>query len=239
MTTHCTDTTVGEIAAGLPISARIFEKYGIDFCCGGRVPLAEACQRLGLDAAAVLEEIDRTAQSPAAEPETDWRTATLTSLAGHIVDTHHVYMKTQLPRLESMLQKIIEAHSARHAGVLVPLAATYRAMKEELDGHLLKEEMILFPLIRALESGSGPRNFHCGRVQNPIRVMLMEHDSAGGALARMRQLTGGYTPPPDACNTFRAFYFELAAMEADLHRHIHLENNILFPGAAALESARP
>jgi regulator of cell morphogenesis and NO signaling len=239
MTTCCADTTVGQIAANLPISARIFEKYGIDFCCGGRVPLAEACQQRGLDPAAVLEEIDRTAQAPAAEPETAWRTATLTSLAGHIVETHHGYMKTQLPRLEAMLQKIVDAHSARHSDVLAPLAATYRAMKEELDGHLLKEEMILFPLIRALESGFERRNFYCGSVQNPIRMMVMEHDSAGGALARMRQLTASYTPPPDACNTFRAFYFELAAMEADLHQHIHLENNILFPRAIALESARP
>ena len=237
MTTLSADITVGEIAADLPVSTRVFEKYGIDFCCGGRISLTEACRQRGLDPAAVLEEVDRSIQTPAAAPEIDWRAASLTSLAGHIVDTHHVFMKAQLPRLEAMLQKILDAHSARHGDVLVPLAATYRAMREELDGHLMKEEMILFPLIRALESGAGPRNFHCGSVQNPIRVMVMEHDSAGDALARMRHLTSGYTPPQDACNTFRAFYFELAAMEADLHRHIHLENNILFPRAVALESA--
>ena len=236
--TTLSGTTVGEIAATLPISARVFEKYGIDFCCGGRIPLAEACENRGLDPSAVLDEIDRTAQLAASEPVTDWRTATLTGLADHIVDTHHVYMKTQLPRLEAMLQKILDAHSARHGDVLVPLAVTYRAMRAELDCHLMKEEMILFPLIRALESGTGTHTFHCGSVQNPIRVMVMEHESAGGALTRMRQLTTGYAPPPDACNTFRAFYFELAAMEADLHQHIHLENNILFPRAIALESAR-
>ena len=108
-------------------------------------------------------------------------------------------------------------------------------MKAELDGHLAKEEMILFPLVRALDGGAQAGSFHCGSVQNPIRVMWMEHDSAGEALVQLRRLTGDYTPPEDACNTFRALYFELAEMERDLHRHIHLENNILFPRAIALE----
>lgn len=238
MTTLSPDTTVGEIAAGQPVSTRVFEKYGIDFCCGGRLPLADACQKQGLDPAVVIDEIGRAARSHDAATETDWQALPLSSLIRHILDTHHAYMKEQLPRLETMLGKILDAHSPRHGEVLVPVAATFRAMREELDGHLMKEEMILFPLIRALESGDGPRTFHCGSVQNPIRVMVMEHDSAGGALARLRHLTSGYTPPADACNTFRAFYFELSAMEADLHRHIHLENNILFPRAVALEAVR-
>jgi len=238
MTTLSVDTTVGEIAAELPASTAVFEKYGIDFCCGGRTALAEACQSRGLDATAILDEARRAAGSAAAAVETDWRKASLTELAEHIVATHHAYMKTQLPRLEAMLQKILTAHSARHAGVLVPLAETFLAMREELDGHLMKEERILFPLVRALESGTGSRAFHCGSVQNPIRVMVMEHDSAGEALARMRHLTGGYTPPPDACNTFRSFYKGLAEMESDLHRHIHLENHILFPRAIQLEAGQ-
>jgi len=238
MTTISTDITVGEIAASQPVSARVFEKYGIDFCCGGRLPLAEACQRQGLDPAVVLDEINSAAHSHDAAPETDWQAAPLGRLIGHILDTHHTYTKEQLPRLEAMLGKILDAHSARHGDTLVPVAATFRAMRQELDGHLMKEEAILFPLIRALESGDGPGHFHCGSVRNPIRVMVMEHDSAGGALARLRHLTSGYQPPADACNTFRAFYFELSALEADLHRHIHLENNILFPRAVALEDAR-
>ena len=136
-----------------------------------------------------------------------------------------------------MLEKILGKHGQRHGDVLLPLAETFRPMHEELDGHLMKEEMILFPLIRQLDTAgvSGP-GFHCGSLRNPIRVMTMEHDNAGEALARLRELTAGYTPPDDACNTFRAFYAELADLERDLHRHIHLENNILFPRAVEREA---
>jgi regulator of cell morphogenesis and NO signaling len=149
-------------------------------------------------------------------------------LIDHIVGTHHVYLKTQLPRLEGMLHKILSKHSERYGQMLGPLSRVFLEMKGELDGHLMKEEMILFPLIRGLESGEGPAS-HCGWVGNPIRVMLMEHDSAGTALAEMRRISSGYSAPEDACNTFRAFFWELEALERDLHLHIHLENNVLFP----------
>jgi regulator of cell morphogenesis and NO signaling len=144
-------------------------------------------------------------------------------------------MKVQLPRVEARLAKVLHAHGDRHGDMLCAVARVYGAMKAELDGHLAKEEMVLFPLVRALEGGAPSGSFHCGSVQNPIRVMFMEHDSAGEALVELRRLTNGYTVPPDACNTFRALYFELEEMEKDLHRHIHLENNILFPRAIALE----
>ena len=144
-------------------------------------------------------------------------------------------MKVQLPRVEARLAKVLQAHGDRHGDMLCAVARVYGAMKAELDGHLAKEEMVLFPLVRALEGGVPSGSFHCGSVQNPIRVMCMEHDSAGEALVELRRLTGGFTVPPDACNTFRALYFELEEMERDLHRHIHLENNILFPRAIALE----
>jgi regulator of cell morphogenesis and NO signaling len=137
-------------------------------------------------------------------------------------------MKREIPRLDAMFEKVLAKHGEGHGEVLRPLAQTFHAMAEEIDGHLMKEEMILFPLIRSIESGQGSE-FHCGSVRNPIRVMLMEHDSAGDALARMRQLTGGYSAPEGACATFRALYAGLAEMEQDLHQHIHLENNILFP----------
>lgn len=240
MTTLTSESTVGEIAARLPATVRVFEKYGIDFCCGGKLPLADACRKRGLDPAAVLGELEGAASSPAADA-TDWQTAELGALMDHIVTTHHAYMKTELPRLEAMLAKVVQAHGAHHGEVLHSLSDIYAAMKEELDGHLMKEERVLFPLIAVLEMartrGTAAPPSHCGSVRNPLRVMLMEHDSAGDALARMRALTGDYTPPADACNTFRALYHGLAEMEADLHRHIHLENNILFPRAVALESA--
>ena len=226
------DLTVGEIAAEHPASVRVFEKHRIDFCCGGRVALREACQKLGTDPAVLLEEIERAGAAP--EDSTDWKSTSLASLIDHIVNTHHLYLKSELPRLEAMLEKILSKHAEGHGHVLRPLAATFRPMKEELGSHMMKEEMILFPLIRSLAEG-GQSSFHCGSVRNPIRVMLMEHDSAGDALARLRELTSDFTPPADACNTYRAFYYELAELESDLHRHIHLENNILFPRAVELE----
>ena len=235
MTTSTTDRTVGQTAAEFPASVRVFEKHGIDFCCGGKIPVTEACARKGLDPAVLLAEIDQAIQTPAEDP-TDWLTAPLPALIDHILDTHHAYMKVQLPTVEARLAKVLAAHGDRHGEMLRAASAVYGAMKAELDGHLAKEEMVLFPLVRALDGGAQPGSFHCGSVRNPIRVMLMEHDSAGEALVQLRQLTGNYTPPEDACNTFRALYFELAEMERDLHRHIHLENNILFPRAIALES---
>ncbi|HUI56377.1 MAG TPA: iron-sulfur cluster repair di-iron protein [Bryobacteraceae bacterium] len=231
--------TVGEIAARMPASARVLEQFGIDFCCGGQAPFSQACQARSLDPAAVLAEIERSAGS-SITPAPDWQSASLSGLIDHIVNKHHAYLKTELPRLENMLEKIIAKHSERHGDVLMALADTFRPMHEELDAHLMKEEHILFPLIRSLESAPGrdARFSHCGSVQNPIRVMVMEHDSAGEALARLRNITAGYTPPADACNTFRAFYYELDELEHDLHQHIHLENNILFPRAVELEASR-
>jgi regulator of cell morphogenesis and NO signaling len=234
MTTFTTDRTVGQIAAEFPASVRVFEKHGIDFCCGGKIAVTEACGRKGLDPAILLAEIDEAIQGPA-EDDIDWLTASLPDLIDHIQDTHHAYMKVQLPRVEALLAKVLHAHGERHGALLQAVSAVYGPMKAELDGHLAKEEMILFPLVRALDGGAPSGTFHCGSVQNPIRVMWMEHDSAGEALVRLRELTGNYAPPEDACNTFRALYFELAEMERDLHRHIHLENNILFPRAIALE----
>jgi regulator of cell morphogenesis and NO signaling len=238
MNTLSPEITVGELAARMPASAQVFEQFGIDYCCGGGQAFDQACRTRGLDPAAVLEEIERQAHpATGAAPQPDWQTTSLDLLIDHIVGTHHVYMKTRLPRLDTMLEKILAKHSARHGAVLLPLAETFRAMKEELEGHLMKEEMILFPLIRSLEEGGREtKEFPCGSVRNPIRVMVAEHDSAGQALGAMRQLTAGYTPPEDACNTFRAFYCGLDEMERDLHQHIHLENNILFPRAVELES---
>jgi regulator of cell morphogenesis and NO signaling len=226
MTTSTPERTVGQIAAALPASVRVFEKHGIDFCCGGAVPLTDACRRAGVDPALLLHEIDQAVQLSSSD-KTDWLTAPIPALIDHILDTHHIYMKAQLPRLEAMLAKVLQAHGDRHGETLRQLAAVYAPMKAELDAHLLKEERILFPMIRTGES-------HCGGVQNPIRVMLYEHDSAGDALLQMRRITADYTPPADACNTFRALYYELSEMERDLHRHIHLENNILFPRVLAL-----
>lgn len=243
MSTLNRELTVGEIAAQVPASMRVFERHQIDFCCGGKLPVTEACGARGLDPDAVLDEIDEEAAQSAtrqADDNAGWQSASLGSLVDHIISTHHAYLKTQLPRIGTMLDKVLAAHGRRHGEMLEPLAAHFFAMHQELDSHLMKEEMVLFPLIRKIEeasrAGQAFAAYHCGSVQNPIRVMVMEHDSAGDALAAMRQITSGYTAPADACNTFRALFFELQALESDLHRHIHLENNILFPRAVELES---
>jgi len=227
------DQTVGTIAAERPASVRVFEKYKIDFCCGGRIPLTEACSRTGADPLAVLADLEQAGVS--VPDDTDWQTAKITSLIDHIVAKHHAYLQSELPRLEAMLEKLLTKHSEAHGDVLVPLLGIFRELRDELLPHLMKEEMILFPLIRQLDAGD-KRAHHCGSVQNPLRVMFMEHDAAGAALVHMRELTSGFTAPPDACNTYRACFYELAELESDLHRHIHLENNILFPRAVALES---
>ena len=212
--------TVGEIAAENPSSVRVFEKYEIDYCCGGKIPLADACQAKGIPASAVELELAQAAAGPSAD-ERDWNVAPLDSLIDHILSTHHAYLKRELPRLGSLLAKVLAAHGALHGDSLIPLGHTFDAMRDELVSHMAKEEMILFPAIR-----NGFR-----QVSQPIRVMEHEHDSAGRALAAMRKLTGDYTLPPEACNTYRALFNGLAELESDLHTHIHLENNILFPRA--------
>jgi len=212
-TTTSKDATIGQIAAETPASVRVFERYGIDYCCGGRVAFDEACRGRGLDAEAVRAEIEREAS--VAENQTDWTKAPVNDLINHILEKHHVYLKTNLPLIEAKIAKVMQAH-----GEKVPaIAGVFGAMKEELDSHMMKEEMILFPMIRSTGRGS----------MGPIRVMLAEHDSAGDALAALRSLTSGYAVPEGACNTWRSLYFELAELERDLHRHIHLENNVLFP----------
>ena len=230
------EQTVGRIAAEFPASVRVFEKYGIDFCCGGKLPVSQACASRNLDATRLLAEVGQALETPGTDG-TDWFAAPLPQLVDHILNTHHLYMKAQLPVVEARLAKVLNAHGERHGAVLRDVSRVYAAMKEELDGHLAKEEMVLFPLVKALAGGAPAGSFHCGSVKNPIRVMWMEHESAGEALREMRELTAGYALPADACNTFRVLYFELQDMERDLHRHIHLENNILFPRAIALEQA--
>ncbi|MBI3665629.1 MAG: iron-sulfur cluster repair di-iron protein [Acidobacteria bacterium] len=229
--------TVGEIAAENPSAVRIFEKHGIDYCCGGGHPLEQACREKGLSAEQVLAEVEKAA---APEEYRDWTSAPLSELIDHIVARHHTYLKEELPALTQVIGKVIEAHGTNHGGSLRPLRTTLLGLKDELDLHMMKEEAILFPLIQQMETAEKSRGAlaaaHCGSVNNPIRVMEHEHDSAAAALREMRQVTTDYTLPLDACNTYRGLFHRLQEMEADLHLHIHLENNILFPRASQLEA---
>jgi regulator of cell morphogenesis and NO signaling len=228
------ETTVGQLVIDRPARARIFESFGIDYCCGGKIPLAEAIRKKGLDEKTVLGVLDAF-DDATPQAERNWGDASLTELADHIESTHHAYLKEELPRLDFMVHKVANRHGDHHAE-LVEVAHIFDAFKAELESHMMKEERILFPLCRQLEKASGPQSFHCGSVQNPIAVMIREHDDAGDAMARMRKLTNDYTPPLDACGTYRAMFDGLKQIEQDMHRHVHKENSILFPKAVEAEA---
>jgi regulator of cell morphogenesis and NO signaling len=232
--------TVGEIASENPATVRVFEKYQIDFCCGGKMPIEEACRQRGIDADGLMAELEKVSSEEPKESK-DWASASLDELIAHILNTHHAYLREELPRLTRMAAKVAEAHGERHGRSLVPLQSIVLELRNELESHMWKEEMVLFPLIRNLEAakeaGTKAPPAHCGSVNNPIRVMEHEHDAAGQALEEMRRLTDNYTLPQDACNTYKAFFYEMQEFEKDMHRHIHLENNILFPRASKLEAA--
>jgi regulator of cell morphogenesis and NO signaling len=225
--------TVAQYVVERPARTRVFERFGIDYCCGGKRPLEYACRDKNLDLHEVLAALDQS-DTPAPSPADDWSRATLTALADHIEATHHDYLKRELQRLDPFLEKIARKHGPTKPE-LVALREVFVLLRQDLEQHLAKEERILFPLCRQLEAASGPVQAHCGSVANPIAVMVREHEDAGGLLARMRELTHDYAIPEDACNTFRAVYASLQELEADLHQHIHKENTILFPRAIELE----
>ena len=229
--------TVAEIATRHPESVRVFQRLGIDFCCGGGLSLSEACAKKGLAVTATLEALDSEAQRGLREapPPVEGR---LADLVTYLLDTHHVFTRQELERLAPLADKVARVHGERHSE-LVEVRALFVALSDDLVSHLAKEEQILFPYIKARELAQlegGPEPSRCfGDVDGPVAVMRMEHETAGDILRRLRTVTGGYAPPPDACGSYRALYHGLEALEADLHTHIHLENNVLFPRALALE----
>jgi len=219
------DTPIGEIAAAIPASVTVFERLRLDFCCGGSKNLEDAARRAGQDPAAVLGEIQGLTREPDAR---DWTEAELGELLDHIISTHHLYLKEAMPRLWSLAAKVSEVHGERHPEIR-ELRREMSGLFGELEPHMMKEEQILFPLIRAIADQGWEATAAQGSPEAPMRVMEMEHENAGKVLKRMRQLAGDYRPPEDACATFRALYSGLEEMEQDVHRHIHLENNILHP----------
>jgi regulator of cell morphogenesis and NO signaling len=233
--------TVGRLVAERPRAARTLERLGIDYCCGGKRPLSEVCAERGMDARALLDAVTADECGGEGGPgacrpeERDWSKAGLAELCDHIEATHHAYLREELPRLSALIAKVASVHGEREPD-LHALARVFRDFRMELEAHMAKEDQVLFPMIRRLEEADTLPSFHCGSVNNPIRVMEFEHDNAGAALARMRELTRDYTPTPEACNTYRVMLDSLAVLEKDMHQHVHKENNILFPRASALEA---
>lgn len=221
------DRTVGEIVAENPSQARIFQSYGIDFCCQGGRTLREACLLKGVGLESVIEQLEATKTLPA--PQDNPALKPPVELIAHIVNKHHAYLRSELPRIHAMAERVAKVHGG-HTPSLVEVFQVFTTMADELGSHMMKEEQILFPAIEALCAG-GPSLMP---LDGPVACMLQEHDDAGAALARMRELTHGFTPPADACNTYRALFAGLAELEEDLHTHIHLENAVLFPQAKAL-----
>lgn len=229
-----TAQTVADLVIATPATARVFERHGIDYCCHGRRSLNEACADAGVPVDTVLADLDAVAAADAAPLPTNG----IGGLIDHIVSNHHTYLRRELPRLAELMGKVVAAHGDAHPEVH-QVSATLAELTADLLPHLMKEEKVLFPLAIELLGAIEATAFHCGTVQNPIRVMFAEHDRAGELLATLRHLTGGYTAPDDACPTWRALYAGLAELESDTHHHVHLENNILFPEIIAVESALP
>lgn len=211
--------------------ASIFKKYGIDFCCGGKKKLEQVCEQKALDSETIINELKALDSSEKTE---DWNSWSLEKLADYIVTKHHAYVNEQMPIIHAFLSKVSKVHGHAYPEVVGSLQL-FESLMRELEGHMMKEESILFPYIKELASGKNIITPPFGSVQNPIRMMELEHDEAGDIMKHIAKNTENYTPPPSACNTFKAAYHQLHEFEKDLHQHIHLENNILFPKAIELE----
>ena len=235
--------TVREIAIEVPDAPRVFESLGIDYCCGGKRPLTEACASTGVSVEAVVQRFEQAAIAARGRKESavkDWATSPVHEVVTHILNTHHVYVRENAPRLQDLFAKVASKHGENHPE-LVSARQLFDDLAGELSVHLMKEEQILFPYILRLDESSISREPvppSCfGSVRNPIAMMFSEHDNAGELLKEIRKQTNDLIAPGDACVSYQSLYRDLLAFEADLHQHIHLENNILFPKALALEDA--
>jgi regulator of cell morphogenesis and NO signaling len=228
--TQLTTRSLGDLVTEIPASAEVFDRLGLDYCCHGQRPLSEACTEAGLDPSEVAAAVDAATASATAEAD---HPVELGALADHIQGTHHAYLRAELPELSGLAAKVVAGHGRRHPE-LAEVRRLVDEIRADLEPHLVKEERMLFPAIRALVAGE--RTFPFGTIRNPIRMMTAEHDQAGELLARLHALTGGYAVPDDGCASYRSLYTRLRQLEADTRRHIHLENNVLFPAAISIEA---
>lgn len=235
-----TSKTVRELALEIPGATRVFESMGIDYCCGGHRSLADACVAAGVTAESVMNSLEHANGSPAEFEEPNFLTATLAELIDHIVEKHHVFTRTEIERLRLLIEKVNNVHGQNHTE-LARLRSLFETLSAELEPHMMKEERVLFPYVVQMEDAMRRERTHAdppfGTVANPVRMMMLEHEAAGELLKKMREVSGNYTIPPDACISYQTLYQALDAFEKDLHQHIHLENNILFPRAVEMEGA--
>jgi len=230
--------TLGQIVTDFPQFACVFEQYGLDYCCGGQKLLEQACDEKGVSVNQLLAKLTQSQAGTVAAAEPDWTQTTLKALIEHIISRYHQRLQADLPRLTDLVEKVARVHGRNHPE-MIEVAQIFKSLREELEQHMQKEELILFPGILGIESGKNAR-FGCGgSVDHPIEMMMREHEDAGEALAQLSKLTNNYTPPADACNTFKILLHALATLELEMHQHVHKENNILFPRTLKLVATMP
>jgi regulator of cell morphogenesis and NO signaling len=231
------DETIGQIAASDIRKAEIFKKYGLDFCCGGKKTVKEACASKGLDVTKIEQELQQADKNVSTRPMpyNDW---SLDFLVDYIINTHHAYIRKTLPEIRGYAAKVLKVHGAQHPELkhIQPLVEN---INDELIPHMTKEEKILFPyikqIVQAKNENRSLQTSGFNSVQTPINVMEMEHDIVAEDLEEIKTLSNNYTIPQDACASYNLLYKMLSEFEDDLHTHIHLENNILFPKVIELE----
>ncbi len=222
--------TLAEIVTAKPVLSRVLDGIGLDYCCHGQRSLADACDAAGLDAAAVVAQLNEAGAG--AGPAPDWTSLSPGELSYHVEHTHHRFLHAEMPRIAALAAKVAEVHGSRHPE-LAEVARVYLELKADLEPHLATEEQTIFPAIRALDSANPTE---VSSLEAPISVLMTEHDRAGELLEELRRLTGGYQTPADGCASYQALYMGLAEIEADTHIHVHKENNVLFPAVRELEA---
>jgi regulator of cell morphogenesis and NO signaling len=233
------DTRVGEIAAANPSATRVFEDAGVDYCCGGKKSLHDACMSAGVSSEEILQRL-RENQASVGEDDRNWTSAALGELTEHIREKHHRYVREAIQRVQPLAAKVKGKHGLKHPE-LAQIEELFSQVSREMTGHMQKEEQLLFPYIEALDRAANgqekiERPFF-QTVRNPVHAMMEEHDAAAAVVRQIRDASSGYTLPEGACASYQALYRDLHEFETDLHRHVHLENNILFPRAVDLEPA--
>jgi regulator of cell morphogenesis and NO signaling len=232
-----TDRTVGELASAMPATIRVFETWKIDYCCGGRTSLSNACANAGRTIDDFIAAVEASTEAPEAAPN-DWAVSTLAQIATDVIDRYHRYTREELQTLQTLAEKVLGVHGSRRPE-LAEVGTLVAALTADLLPHMLKEEQVLFPYVEQLEQAShGTRTAvtpFFGTVKNPVRMMMIEHERVGELLTRLRTVTDAYQPPKDACFSYRELYRRLNVFEATTHEHIHVENNIYFPRAVTLE----
>jgi regulator of cell morphogenesis and NO signaling len=233
MRTVAISTPVGRLVVERPARAEVFERFGIDYCCQGRLPLDEACERHGVSTAAVLVALAAADAEPPDPTECDARSMDTAALIDRVVAVHHDFLWRELAPLGALAQRVAAAHCTEHPE-LVRLARAYECFREDMEVHMRKEEDVLFPALRELSSGRALPSLLQGDLHLPLLAMEGDHECAEQSLRYFRKVTGGYLPPADACDAWRALLERLRRLERDLHRHVHLENEILHARARAL-----